>query len=199
VSDIDAREHPLGAGFPGKGSLLVLRLLLPARRRDEFVGDLIEEAESDVLPRRGRGAALRWFWWQAVTSASPMHVRRCAREVGMHRQRWLVVVTILILGPLMALDADTHAAPANVIALVVVAIMIPAAAGLLSGNLRVHGVAALLSSALLFTARLLSDGELRWYSMPWIFFIVLLLNWRYEHKIVSSGNGDDGPTQDVTS
>jgi len=63
VSKIDSREHGLGADFPGKSSLALLRILLPAGRRDEFVGDLIEEAETDVLPQRGRGAALRWFWW----------------------------------------------------------------------------------------------------------------------------------------
>jgi hypothetical protein len=179
----------LGADFPGEGARFLLRLLLPAGRREEFVGDLIEEAETVVLPRRGRGAARRWFWWQAATSASPMHVRRCAREVGMNRQRWLVVIAILILGPLMAMDSGAHTAPPAIVALVVVAIAIPAAAGLLSGNLRIHATAALLASALLIVARLASGVELRWYAIPWIFYILLNLNWRYEHRIVSAGGG----------
>jgi hypothetical protein len=190
MSETDSRDHGLGAEFPGKGSLFLLRMLLPAGRRDEFVGDLIEEAETDLLPRRGRAAALGWFWWQAATSASPMHARRCAREVGMNRQRWLVAGAILILGPLMALDAGIHTASASIIGLVAVAIAIPAAAGLLSGNLRVHGAAALFSTALLIAARLLSNVELRWYAIPWILFVLLLMNWSYEHKIVSSSGGN---------
>jgi len=192
MSGGDSGERGLGTDFPGKGAQFLLRLLLPAGRRDEVVGDLIEEAETVVLPRRGRGAAVRWFWWQAATSASPMHARRCAREVGMHRQRWIIVVAILILGPLMALDAGIANAPMKIIALVAMAIAVPAAAGLLSGNLRVHGVAALVATALLIAARLSSGIELRWYAIPWILFMLLLMNWRYERRIVSSG-GAGGP------
>jgi hypothetical protein len=186
-----SQQNGLGADFPGPGARAILVLLLPAGRRDEFLGDLIEEAETEVLPRRGRAAALRWFWWQAATSASPMHVRRCAREVGMHRQRWIVVVGILTAGTLMALDSGAAGAPRNVLALVAVALLIPASAGLLSGNLRIHGAAALASSALLVVARLWSGVELRWYAIPWILFVLLVMNWRYEHRIVSSG-GDGG-------
>jgi hypothetical protein len=195
VSETVSTEPGLGADFPGPGSRALLRLLIPAGRRDEFVGDLIEEAEAEVLPRRGRGAALRWFWWQAATSASPMHVRRCAREVGMHRQRWIVVVVILIAGTLMALDSGAAEAPRDILALVAVALLIPAAAGLLSGNLRVHGAAAVVSSALLIVARLSSGVELRWYAIPWILFVLLVMNCRYEHRIVSSGGerGSSGP------
>jgi hypothetical protein len=119
-----------------------------------------------------------------------MHVRRCAREVGMYRQRWIVVAAILIFGPLMALDSGVAGAPPKIIGLVAVAVAIPAAAGLLSGNLRVHGVAALVSTVLLIVARLSSGVELRWYAMPWIFFSLLMMNWFYEHKTLSSGRGD---------
>ena len=183
----EMNDDGLGADFPGEGAQFLLRLLLPAGRREEFVGDLIEEAETVVVPRRGRGAARRWFWWQAATSASPMHVRRCAREVGMNRQRWLVVAAILIFGPLMAMDSGVQSASAGVLALVVAAIAIPASAGLLSGNLRIHATAALVATALLIAARLISGVELRWYAMPWVFYILLNLNWRYEHRIVSAG------------
>jgi len=189
MSATDSPHDSLGADFPGEGAQRLLRLLLPAGRREEFVGDLIEEAETVVLPRQGRRAARRWFWWQAATSASPMHVRRCARDVGMHRQRWIVVVAILVLGPLMAMDSGAHTTPPAAIALVVVAIIIPAAAGLLSGNLRIHAIAALLSTVLLIGARLASGVELRWYAIPWIFYVLLNLNWRYEHRIISSGGG----------
>ena len=189
MSAVDSSANELGTDFPGTWACFILRLLLPGVRREEFVGDLIEEAETVVLPRSGRKAALRWFWWQAWTSASPMHARRCAREVGMNRQRWLVVAAVLTLGTLMALDADGFPASANILGLVAVAIAIPAAAGLLSGNLRIHAAAALLSSALLIAARLMSGVEFRWYAIPWIFYMLLLMNWRYEHRIVSSGGG----------
>jgi hypothetical protein len=185
----DSGADGLGDDFPGGAAELLLRMLLPAGRREEFVGDLIEEAETVVLPQHGLRAARRWFWWQAVTSASPMHVRRCARDVGMNRQRWIVVVAILVFGPLMVLDAGINTAPGTVIGLAAVAIAIPAAAGLLSGNLRVHAVAAIASTVLLIAARLASGLELRWYAIPWIFFVLLHLNWRYEHRIVSSGDG----------
>lgn len=110
----------------------------------------------------------------------------------MNRQRWIVAAAILILGPLMALDAGVQTATSFVIALVVAAIAIPAAAGLLSGNLRIHATAAVVATALLIAARLASGVELRWYAIPWIFYILLQLNWRYEHRIVSAGGGS-GP------
>jgi len=187
-----ASEAGLGSGFPGSGAQTVLRLLLPARRRDEFVGDLIEEAETVVLPRRGRDAALRWFWWQVFTSVSPMHARRCAREVSMNRQRWLVVATVLILGPLMAWDSGVFTAPPGVVVLVAMAVAVAAAAGLLSGNLRVLAGAAIISTVLLLIGRWSSGVELRWYAMPWIFFVILYMNWAYEHR-VSSSRGGGGP------
>ena len=105
----------------------------------------------------------------------------------MNRQRWLVVAAILIFGPLMAMDSGVQSASAGVLALVVAAIAIPASAGLLSGNLRIHATAALVATALLIAARLISGVELRWYAMPWVFYILLNLNWRYEHRIVSAG------------
>jgi len=142
MSGVDARPDGIGAGFPGRGTQFLLRLLLPTGRREEFVGDLIEEAETVVLPQRGRAAARRWFWWQAVTSASPMHARKCAREVGMHRQRWIVVAAILVFGPLMALDSGVSGAPVGILGLVALAVAVPAVAGLLSGNLRIDRPAA---------------------------------------------------------
>jgi hypothetical protein len=161
MSEAEMQQDGLGAGFPGRGAQFLLRLLLPAARREEFVGDLIEEAEAVVLPRRGRSAALRWFWRQAATSASPMYARRCAREIGMNRQRWIIVVAILVLGPLMAWDSGVSTASAGIIGLTALAIAIPAIAGLLSGNLRIHAVAATVSTAVLLGARLSSGVEIR--------------------------------------
>jgi len=111
----------------------------------------------------------------------------------MNRQRWIIVGAILIFGPLMAWDSCVSTAPSAVIGLVALAIAIPAAIGLLSGNLRIHAVAAVLSTALLIMARLSSGAEIRWYAMPWIFFSLLMMNWLYEHKKLSSGGGSAGP------
>lgn len=195
MTERQARHDGLGAEFPGRSAQFLLRLLLPTGRREEFVGDLIEEAETVVLPARGRPAAVRWFWWQATTSASPMHARRCAREIGMNRQRWIVLILILVLGTIMALDSGVSTAPTNVIALVALAIVIPAASGLLSGNLRIHLAAAAVSTVLLILARLWSETEIRWYAMPWIFFNLMVANWLYEvRKMRAGGNGGDaGP------
>jgi len=40
MSGGDSGERGLGTDFPGKGAQFLLRLLLPAGRRDEVVGDL---------------------------------------------------------------------------------------------------------------------------------------------------------------
>jgi hypothetical protein len=194
MTEVEGRQEGLGAGFPGKRAQWLLRLLLPEGRREEFVGDLIEEAGTVVLPRRGRSAALRWFWWQAVTSASPMHVRRCAREVGMHRQRWIMVLAILVLGSIMAFDSGVTLASGGVIGLAVLPVAIPAAAGLLSGNLRIHAISALVSTAVLLGTRLWSGVEMRWYAMPWIFYMLLLMNWHFEHRRITSADQGDEST-----
>ena len=92
---------------------------------------------------------------------------------------------------LIAWDSGVSGAPASLIALVSLALGIPAAAGLLSGNLRIHVAAAVVSTLLLLVARLLSGVEIRWYAMGWIFFVLLMMNWGYEQWIIHSG-GDSG-------
>jgi len=93
----------LGAAFPGPFAQSALRLFLPADRREEFEGDLIEEAEAIVLPRYGRRTALLWFWWQLAASAPPMLVRRLDKEVRMYPQRWIVPAALLGLWGLWGL------------------------------------------------------------------------------------------------
>lgn len=85
----------MGAGFPGPVAQSALRLFLPADRREEFEGDLIEETEAVVLPRYGRKTALWWFWWQIAVSAPPMLVRRLDKEVRMYPRRWIVPAALL--------------------------------------------------------------------------------------------------------
>ena len=96
-------KEGLGIDFPGPVARSLLRLLLPADRREEFEGDLIEEAETIVLPQNGRRVALRWFWWQIVASAPSMLARRLNKEVGMYPQRWIVPAALLVIWGLWGL------------------------------------------------------------------------------------------------
>ncbi|MFH1765702.1 MAG: hypothetical protein ABIF09_16050, partial [Gemmatimonadota bacterium] len=99
-----AQDHGgIGAGFPGSAARLLLRLILPADRREEFEGDLIEEAETIVLPRNGRKAALSWFWWQIATSAPSLLAHRLNKEVCMYPQRWTVPAALLVIWGLWGL------------------------------------------------------------------------------------------------
>ena len=82
---------------------MLLRLFLPADRREEFEGDLIEEAETVVLPLCGRRVALCWFWWQVAASAPPMLARRLKKEVGMHPERWIAPAALLLVWGLWGL------------------------------------------------------------------------------------------------
>lgn len=186
MNQTDTASVTLGPDFPGPMSRCLLSLLVPPGRREEFVGDLIEEAETVVLPRSGRRAAKRWFWRQALTSASPLYARHFHKGVEMNRARWIAIALLMVLGPLMALDPNVFGASPGTVALVVLAILIPTLACLVSGNLRVYAGAALASAVLLLAARVSSGIEIRWYAMAWIFFIILMVNWRIEHRLQSS-------------
>lgn len=96
-------KRGIGSGFPGPVAQSLLRLILPADRREEFEGDLIEEAETIVLPRNGRRVALCWFWWQIAASAPPMLARRLNKEVSMYPQRWIVPAALLVIWGLWGL------------------------------------------------------------------------------------------------
>jgi len=95
VSSTVSDEREIVAAFPGPVARALLRLILPADRREEFEGDLIEEAETIVLSRDGRRVALCWFWWQVATSAPPMLARRWIKEVGMRPQPWIATAALL--------------------------------------------------------------------------------------------------------
>ena len=98
----------MGVGFPGPVARWMLRLVLPADRREEFEGDLIEEAETIVLPRNGRRAARSWFWWQIVVSAPSMLARRVDKEVSMYPQRWIVPAALLVIWGIVGMADLSH-------------------------------------------------------------------------------------------
>jgi hypothetical protein len=72
------------AGGPDRGDELgklpraLLSLLLPAARRDEFIGDLLEEARQRAT-RHGDAHARRWLWRQVFASFPSLVVARLRR------------------------------------------------------------------------------------------------------------------------
>jgi hypothetical protein len=192
TADRESRRE-LAPEFPGAFAFVVLRLLVPGEHRDEVTGDLIEEAETLILPRHGFAAARSWFWWQIAASAWPLLVRHWTREIVRNPQRWLVAAAIVVMCTLMAIDGGLLTATTPAVVLATVAIAIPAVAGLLSGNIAVYAVAAVLSALLLMTARVLSPMELRWYAIAFMAFVVLLFDWGYEHRSRPSAPGGPGP------
>lgn len=193
MSAEEPKRRELAREFPGPFALLVLRVLVPGEHREQVTGDLIEEAETLILPRHGLSAARSWFWWQVGASAWPLLVRHWTREIVRNPQRWLVAAAIVVMCTLMAIDGGLLTATTPAVVLAAVAIAIPAVAGLLSGNIAVYAAAALVSALLLMTARVLSPMELRWYAIAFMAFIVLLFDWGYEHRSKPSAPGGSGP------
>jgi len=199
VNPSGTARRTIAPTFPGPLARVLLRVLIPSRRREEFTGDLIEEAETVILPQHGQRAALSWFWWQVIASAPPMLRRHWIREIRMNPQRWIVAAVILLMCTFMALDSGLLSAAPQIVALVALAIAVPAMAGLLSGSIGVYGAAAAASALLLIAARLLSNVELRWYAMAFMAFAVLGLSWAYEHRGGSSAHGGGNSGTDATA
>lgn len=60
---------------PPARALALIAMLVPQRRRDSIIGDLLEEYRETQVPRHGVGAADRWFMRQAlgfVTAAAAL-------------------------------------------------------------------------------------------------------------------------------
>ena len=191
---MNEKERPvdstLGRSFPGPIARLFLKLAFPHQRREEFIGDLIEEAETVILPERGRQAALRWFWWQAAESIPPLLAQNLRHRIRTSGARWAVALAILTLGTLMAADSSLFAHDLLTIASVIIAIAVPAVTGLISGNLITRTISVLISMIMLISIRELTGVELRWYAMAWFFFI-LLGGWKFErHLFTTSGSAD---------
>lgn len=177
---------------------LFLKLAFPNQRREEFIGDLIEEAETVILPERGRQAALRWFWWQAAESIPPLLAQNLRRRIRTSGARWVVALAILTLGTLMAADSGLFARDLLIIASVMVAIAVPAVTGLISGNLITRTIGVVISMVMLITIREFTGVELRWYAMAWFFFI-LLGGWRFERHLFTTIGSTDRSNSSPTS
>lgn len=173
----------LGDDFPSLPGQLLLTILLPTRHRQELIGDLIEEAATAVLPTHGARAAKRWFWREAFAPASPLYRRQSTREIHVTGWRWLTLMALFIIGLIMALDPFVFSASPLVIGLVVLAITVPAAVGVVSSNLHTLVGATGISALLLLAARLVSGLEIRWYAMAFMLFVILNLGRIFEGRL----------------
>jgi hypothetical protein len=73
-------EPPIAAHY-------LLRLFLPAKYRDNLIGDLLEEFHEDVVPVFGQRRAWFWFWKQTITSLFPV-IR--ARVLKLLTAGWII-------------------------------------------------------------------------------------------------------------
>jgi hypothetical protein len=113
VRSTELDETSLGPDFPGLVSRALLWVIVPRDRREQFEGDLIEEAETIVLPGACRRTALRWFWWQLARSAPPMLARRLTKEVAMHPRRWIIPAVLVFIWGLFGLMDQRNASYAG--------------------------------------------------------------------------------------
>jgi hypothetical protein len=81
------RSSPVLASVP-TGALIerLLAVVLPADRRDEFLGDLIEEAR-ERLRCESRARTTLWLWGQALTSLPGLLLLRARRRLGPAERR----------------------------------------------------------------------------------------------------------------
>jgi hypothetical protein len=102
--------------------------------------------------------------------------------------RWLAGLAILVLGAGMAWDSGVFTAPPHVLVLVALAIVAPAIAALSSRSFRMNVGAVVLSTVLLIVARQSSDIQVRWYAMPFLFYMFFYMSWLYERwKLAAAG------------
>jgi len=113
VRSPESDERSFGTRFPGSVARALIWVVVPRDRREEFEGDLIEEAEAIVLPGAGRRMAVRWFWRQLAMSAPPMLARRLTKEVAMHPRRWIVPAVLVLVWGLVGLMDQRNASYAG--------------------------------------------------------------------------------------
>ena len=153
----DERDGP-GREIVPRWLAAVLRRLVPARHRDEFLGDLAEEARSRA-ERDGPRSARRWLVGQVVRSAPHLLRMRLNGdpETMPCRLEWAVLV--LLIGGAQAWDSGVLDSTGPVVAMVSLAILVPALALVAAGEwLRAWAMAA--SYVLLVGARVLSPTPL---------------------------------------
>ena len=88
---------------PPRLSAWLLEATLATSQRDAVTGDLWEEFNVHVVPRRGVLMARWWFRWQVARSLAPLFVRSWERASGARASAALVGAAVLGTGPASAL------------------------------------------------------------------------------------------------
>lgn len=155
----------------------LIALSVPRSMREEFAGDLEEEAR-DVCGGHQRLA--RRFARRQVLRSIPGLLRcRVFRGGAGARERWLAAGTYAAIASLQAWDSHTFAAPPLIIGLVLAAIALLAASLLLETSAQAFGLVLCASAALVVLGRVLSPiGHNELFLVVWMgallyFFLVL--------------------------
>ena len=143
----------------------VLSEFLPARYRDEIVGDLIEQSLS----------ARQMMIELIVTIAALLPMQFSGSEDDkMKHAKWIAAAAILVLGALQAWDSGILNAPLIIGAMVVFAIAIGIIA-LFIENEMIRLTLAAIVMALLFAARIMSPVRLPELTLVGIPILVILV------------------------
>lgn len=68
---LDASNHLNFTPPPRTAKFLLL--MVPKRDREYLIGDLEEEFQTILLPEYGLRAARLWYWWQVLSSITPLY------------------------------------------------------------------------------------------------------------------------------
>ncbi|HVF40243.1 MAG TPA: hypothetical protein VM939_10110 [Gemmatimonadaceae bacterium] len=148
--------------------------VLPPHRRDELVGDLMEEAATEIEPTSGRDEARRWILTQLVHATPHLVVRHFKREAEMDNAKLIGAAAIVGVGALQAWDSGILNAPIWVGAMVVLALTI-AVTALFSTSGAVRLGAAITAFALVAAARILSPVHLPELTLIGLPIVLVLL------------------------
>ncbi len=173
----DDRDGP-GLDVIPRWLAAALRRLVPGKHRDEFLGDLAEEARSRA-ERDGARSARSWLVGEALRSAPHLLRMRLGGDAATTPLRWGWAGLVLVTGGLQAWDSGALDSTAPVVAMVSLAILFPALALAVAGERgRSWGLAA--GSVLLLAARMLSPIPLPGLllTMTWTVIAVVAINHR---------------------
>jgi hypothetical protein len=167
----DDRDGP-GPDVIPRWLAAALRRLVPQKHRDEFLGDLAEEARCRA-ERDGARSARRWLVGEVLRSAPHLLRMRLGGDAAPTTPfRWEGAAMLLVIEVLHAVGSGVLDSTAPVVAMVAAAILVPALALAAAGE-RVQAWALGVCYALLLGARALSPTPLP--DLMTIGFYVLLL------------------------
>lgn len=175
----DHRSGP-GPDVAPRWLAAVLARLAPERHRDEFLGDLAEEARSRA-ERDGTRGARRWLVRQLLRSAPHLLRMRLGGGAGTRPLRWGWAGLVLLIGGAQAWDSGVLDSTGPIMAMVSLGILVPAAALAVAGE-RARSRAMAAGCVLLFAARILSPTPLPELMLIMVFTLVAVLAVRHREN-----------------